>query len=145
MDDQFAGSLRETGCSRWESMLSLESGQGEELSVRRLRILARLNEQLPFTRKTLKSMLDLLCGKDLYQLTIQVSDYFVEVAIALEVKGCAPEVEDLLERVLPCNLTLSVTFIWNTHRVLSAFTHRQLSTYTQRELREEVVKWPRKP
>lgn len=145
MDDQFAGSLRETGCSRWEGMLNLESGQGEELSARRLRILARLNEQLPFTRKALKSMLDLLCGKGLYQLTIQEGDYFVEVAIALEVKGCAPEVGDLLERVLPCNLTLSVTFIWNTHRVLSAFTHRQLSAYTQRELREEVVKWPREP
>ena len=81
----------------------------------------------------------------MYQLTIQEGDYFVEVAIAREVKGCAPEVGDLLERVLHCNLTLSVTFIWNTHRVLSAFTHRQLSAYTQRELREEVVKWQRKP
>jgi hypothetical protein len=41
--------------------------------------------------------------------------------------------------MVPLNMVLEVTVMYNTHQVLSAFTHAQLGEKTHYELRNEVI------
>lgn len=90
---------------RWENILKLEPLPDDSLEDRRYRIIAKLMEKLPYTRRTLRQKLDKLCP-DGYILTYSRSKYGVElrVFLTLDSEKKKPEVDSMLERVLPLDI-----------------------------------------
>ncbi len=134
----FLETLPLEGVTRWETMLRLPSGQGNDLDQRRFRLMTYVVPQTPFTMTRLKTLLTSLCGADCYSLDLDVDAMTLEVRVALETKGNFPAVEALVERVVPANIFLDMSLQYNTHGFLSLATHQQLGYFTHKNLKEEV-------
>ena len=127
------------GLEHWEGILEFKPLDTDTVDVRRLRIKGKLNETLPYTYRVICSMLESLCGEDGVEVDRRVKDYTFSVKVALKSKKLKAEVEKLLDRVIPENMILKVSLMYNTHRILSGFTHAELSAFTHRQLREEEM------
>lgn len=139
LDDQFVNESTLNGIKRWESILGIKALDTDTLSDRRFRILSRLNEQLPYTYKNLDAQLALLCGPNGYKLILDNGAYALTVKVALTAKKKFTEVGNLLDRVVPCNIIISLLLMYNQHLTLKQYTYAHLSQYTYGGLREDVI------
>lgn len=139
LSDQFILELTKNGAKRWESMLEISPKDTDTLEERRFRILTKLNQELPYTLRKLEQALTNLCGKDGFSIEIQAAEYHIEVKLAVGNHNNYSEVENILKKMIPANLTQHIELMYNPHRVLSRFTHGQLSAYTHDQLRNEVL------
>lgn len=134
LNNQFVSTADDYGIKRWESMLSIKPKGTDTLDERRFRIIARLNEQLPFTYRMLKQQMHNLCG-DGYEMALAQNGYVLVVRIELTNHNNYSDVQSLLQRVVPANIKIDLSLRYNTHSVLAAYTHAQLAAFTHEELR----------
>lgn len=104
LKDQFILDATENGVKRWEAILNLVPKATYTLDERKFNILARLNEQLPYTLETLKNMLATMCGKNGYTLTMDYNNYMLLVKLSLSNENNIEAVKELLYRVVPANI-----------------------------------------
>lgn len=136
--DQFILDATEYGVSRWETMLGIFPKDTDTLDERKFRILAKQNQELPYTLRKLEQVLTILCGKDGFFIEVTYAQYHVLVKLALTNEKNRQEVTNILQKMLPANMTQAVQIMYNTHRMLAPFTHGQLSAYTHEQLEREV-------
>ncbi len=139
MNDQFISEATENGIARREKMLDITPYATDTLADRRFRLLSRYNENTPYTKKSLVNMLETLCGKDGYQLTILTSEFTVRVRVALTVRKQSDSVRELLERILPYNMIFSVELLYNIWQQFKSYTWAETEKFTWTELKEEVL------
>lgn len=139
MNDQFITEATENGIARREKMLEITPPATDTLEDRRLRVLSRYNENIPYTRKGLAVILESLCGPDGYELSIVTADFTVSVKVALAVKKQQEIIEETLERVLPYNMVFTVELLYNTWEKVKPYKWGGLSPLTWREIKEEVL------
>lgn len=138
MCDQFVLDATENGVKRWESILNMKPKGTYTLDERRFNILVKLQEQLPYTVEALKTALTAICGEDGYLLRIDNNRYILTVRLALYNQNNVTAVSELLNRMIPANLIISIA-LFNTHNILHAYTHGYLSNYTHKQVREEIL------
>lgn len=136
--DQFVQDSTENGVARYEKILKIVPKGNYTLDERKFNILARMNEQLPYTVKQLHSSLTSLCGADGYTLNVDHNNYALTVKLALGNENSVNAVSQLLRKMLPANMMYNV-MLFNTHSILAAYTHEQLSAYTHKEVREVIL------
>lgn len=136
--DQFVQDATENGVSRYEKILGIVPKGTYTLDDRKFNILARLNEQLPYTLESLESALISLCGEDGYTVKLDTDAYTLTVKLALANEHNVEAVESLLKKMIPANLVRNVR-LFNTYTLLADLTYEQLASYTYKELREEIV------
>lgn len=139
MNDQFISEATENGIARREKMLGITPYATDTLEDRRFRLLSRYAESLPYTRRSLDTLLESLCGKNGYMLSIQTSEFTVNVKVALTAKKQENSIRELLERVLPYNMVFSVELLYNTWAKAKRYTWGAASALTWRDLKEEVL------
>ena len=139
LKNQFILTLDEYGAKRWEKMLGISPKATFTLEERRFLILNRLNEKTPFTLAALKAMLQILCGEDGYSVEVLNTAYTLKVKVALVAKHNFDDIGQLLARVVPANMVVDLSLLYNQHSTLGRHTHRQLAAYTHRHLRNEVI------
>lgn len=136
LDDNFIDSLTANGIKRWEKLMSLVPTGS--LENRRFQIKARFNEQPPFTIRTIRNLLETVCGKS--GATVEISAPFtLKVRVALGSKINYASAEKMLGRVLPANIFLDMSLMYNTYGMLHKYTFGQLHTKTYNGLRNEVL------
>ena len=81
-------------------------------------------------------MLYALCGDD-YTCELINNEYKLVVRLALSVRKQYNEVDSLLRKVVPANLIIDLSLLWNQYLILEPFTHEELEEYLHSELREE--------
>ena len=138
-DDFFASTLSRAGAGRWERLLGLPSGEGGALEDRRFRIMARMNEQLPFTMARLRALLASLCGEEGYTASVDCVGLLLTVRVELAAKANFRYVEALLERVAPLNVVIDLSLKYNQYLALAGFTHGRLAARSHEQLRNEVI------
>ena len=136
--DQFVVDATENGVARYEKILEITPKATYTLDERKFNILARMNEQLPYTLGQLHVSLTSLCGVDGYSLKLDADNYKLVVRLSLVNENKYDAVVELLHKMLPANIVKDVT-LFNTYLLLSDFTHEQLSTYTHDELRKAIL------
>lgn len=137
--DQFLLSATERGIKRNEVMLRIVSMATESLETRRFRLFTRFNEQAPYTRPVLRNLLNSLLGEEGYELSINAADKTLKVKIELTVKGMFEAIEEMLERIVPQNMVITVELRYNQNSLLAKYTHAQLAAFTHEQLRNEVL------
>lgn len=136
--DQFIQDATKNGVARWETMLGISPKGTDTLEERKFRIFTKLNQELPYTLGKLHQVLTNLCGADGYSIEMNAAEYHVEVKLGISNANNYSEVESVLKKMLPANMTQLVSIKYNANTVLSQFTHSQLSAYTHDQLRKEV-------
>ncbi|WP_418927006.1 putative phage tail protein [Dysosmobacter sp.] len=138
-DEFFITTLSPAGAKRWEEMLALPVQESAPIADRRFRILTKATEQRPFTLRRLKELMTTLCGEDGFTVAMVGSTFTLTVRVMLKVRQNYDDVETLLNRIVPENLVLDLSLMYNQHQTLAAFTHAQLAAYTHYFLRNEVL------
>lgn len=136
--DQFVQTATESGVKRYEKILSIVPKGTYTLDERKFNVLARMNEQLPYTVEQLHSLLATLCGQDGYSLKINADAYEVVVKLSLVNENNIDAVSDLLNKIVPANLIKTI-MLFNTYDIIGGYTHEQLSAYTYKGVREAVL------
>jgi len=139
LNDQFINDATENGVKRWEKILTIIPKGTDTLDFRKFRVLSRLNEKLPYTYRVLEQQLITLCGEDGYYLELKNNEYTLIVKIDLTARSKFNDVGNLLDRIVPSNMIIDLTLLYNQNSTLANFTHAQLSAYTQDQLRNEVL------
>ena len=125
--------------ARWEKLLKIIPNVTDDLSLRRFRVAARLGSQPPYTVRQMHKSLEALVGADQYTASVDVAGEIVTVRINLGRKALLIEATRMLDEMVPLNMIVDVSVLYNTHRMMSLFKHSQLATMTHHELRNEVL------
>ena len=139
LNNTFVDSADEYGIGRWESILNILPKLTDTLDERRFRVLSRINEQLPFTLRSLEQQLSTLCGPEGYTVELFHEQYLLKVRVALTAKSKIEDVRALLNRIVPANMVIDLDLLYNQHSDFDGFTHEELSVYTHQQLRDEVI------
>lgn len=131
--------LTEYGIKRWEKIMKITPKASDTLDDRRFRIINRYLTNVPYTYRKLEQILNTICGKDGYKLELDHLNYILKVKLELSAKKQLEEVEGMLRRIIPANLVLEVSILYNQHSTISRFTHEQLKVMTHKTIREEVL------
>ena len=140
LENQFVTSADSDGLKRWEDVLGITPKGTATLSDRRFDILARWNQDVPYSIRQLRSMLEKLCGVGNYEVTLTAS-YTLTVKVGLGAKNEFQSVVTLVERVAPCNLVLNIYQAYTTWNEVKAagLTWGTAKAKTWLQLREEEV------
>ena len=112
------------GLEIWERVLGL-SVTDTNVEVRRFKIRSKLLGD----NTSLRTKLNALLGEDKYKITV-----YPEECHILSAQNLKSAVVELLEKVLPVNLTYEVNLAYNKHIDLRPYTHDKLKKYTHKEL-----------
>lgn len=140
MNDQFILDATENGVSRYEAIMKIAPKANQSLDDRKFAILTKNNEQTPFTFASLKQKLGLLCGEDGYCVTRDVKNKILTVRVALTSKNNYGDVEALLERVVPANMVIDLSLMYDQYIKVEKYKHGQLyNNFTHEQLRNGVL------
>lgn len=137
--DLFIESLTAAGAARTEGIMGLKVKATDSLEVRRFRIAAKNNEQLPYSFNIIDRQLSELCGADGYSFVVDYAARKIAVKVALTAKGMYDEIENLLLRIRPANMVIDLSLLYNQWITLSTKRWSELSTKTWYQVRNEVV------
>lgn len=101
-DNLFILSAGSRGLSRWEKILDLLPKASDTLAVRRARILAVLNRQLPYTLPQLRGVLNSLYGPGAADADVAENSYILRVTIPFT--DAYSETMELVDTISPQNL-----------------------------------------
>ena len=139
MDEQFISTAKNYGVARLEKIVGITSKATDTLAERKFKVLAKYNEDVPYTVPKLNELLTTLCRTDGYTLEINNGAFNLKVKVALTSKKNKDAVSELLERVVPMNMVLSVELMYNQWQTVSGLTWGGASGMTWSEIREEAV------
>ncbi|MDR0198004.1 MAG: YmfQ family protein [Oscillospiraceae bacterium] len=140
LDAQFAARADGNGLARWERLFGITPKGGDSGEERRLRVLARLSERLPYTYASLRRALSALCsvnGEDEYSVSVNHADYTVKVRLNRSVESALPAVARLLSGYIPANMTVDLSLVCNTVGIFFSRTHGEMGAHTHGALRNE--------
>ena len=107
LDNQFITTCDEEGIARFEKVLDTLPYPNDSLEQRINRVLFLWNSKVPYTMRTLKSMLETLCGKDKYNVELIAKDYEILIETYFNDTNMINSLNEMLARVLPANLTVN--------------------------------------
>ena len=139
LNDQFIETASEYSIARWEKMLKIAPKSTYTLDDRKFAILTKMNEQPPYTMEALKQKLEYLCGKNGYSVEVDVEKFILKVRIALTSRNSFDDVCALLERIVPSNMIIDASLMYNQHKAFAKYTNGQLTAYTHDQMRNEVM------
>lgn len=137
-DNQFIETCDEATIERWEKMLRIIPLDSDSLEDRKFRILKLIKLKYPYTSKVLDEYLTEICGgEDYYSIIFYEEEMVLKIRIALSRKNQKDEIEKWLRKIIPANLLLDFSVLYNTHADLKKYTYGQLSSYSHTEIREK--------
>lgn len=139
MSDQFIADATENGVARREKILGITPYATDTLDDRKFRLIAKYNEDMPYTRNRLKNMLASLCGTGGYSVSFITGEFTVNIKIAIAVKKQQDVVQELLERILPYNMVFTVELLYNTWGQIKPYTWQAIKALTWYDIKEEVL------
>ncbi len=134
-EDTFFDTMSENRVKRWENMISLTPGQNDSLDDRRFRIQSRVVDKLPYSYRIILSDLHALDPEA--QMEIDWEHLNVKVYMALSSQSMVADVEELLEKKLPLNLTYEIVIMYNTWDQVKAKKWGQIKDMTWYEIKTD--------
>lgn len=139
LDEQFITSTSENGIKRWENMIGITPKDTDSLEERRFKILARMNQELPYTMTKLEESLKTICGEGNFSIDLQPDKYHIEIKLGLSNAKDYQETVALLNKMIPANLTQHVQIMFNSHDILDEYENRELAVYTHEDLKNRAL------
>lgn len=139
VNNRYISTCDENGIARYEEILGITPKSDDTLEDRIFRCLTKWNVCLPYNYAFLVKKLKELCG-DEYTIDLDFSGQTLTVRVGLARKNQYDVVVNMLEEIVPCQLALDISLLYNQHQTLAKFTHAQLAKYSHDQLRNEVLK-----
>ncbi len=137
LDRTFLQSSDLIGIERFEAMMGIVPIKGDDVSSRRLRLVTKWMTARPFTYLKLQEILSGLCGNDGFGISLD--GYNLTVRINLAVRNQEEIVYQMLQKIVPANISLSVTLLYNTWEMFNTKTWNQVATFSWENLKEGII------
>lgn len=109
LKNEFIATADEYGISRFEKLLGIWPSEEDTLEGRRSRVQSRWFSRLPYTLRILIQKLTVLCGHEGFRLMHDFgAGYSLTLETGLGLYGQVEELEDMLDTLLPCNMTAGI-------------------------------------
>lgn len=106
--NQFIISADDDGLKRFEKILEIYSQPEETIENRKMKVLSKWNEQEMYTFRFLKSKLDVICGRNNYEIIEDFENYYLEIHTHLSEIGEVKELERAIYSIIPCNIVVNI-------------------------------------
>lgn len=113
LKNSFIDTMDEDECAARERMLGVTLYPGERLEDRRRRLRGYYVSGLPYTEKKLEDVLTALCGGKDFTLTVARDRYEATIELRLSARGLQENITEIARKMLPANMSLSVTILFN--------------------------------
>lgn len=137
LENAFIDTADTSTIARMEKMYGVAVQPEATLEDRRFNLKAALNQSSPFTYRTLCRALEALCGAGGYSVEITPAAYTAKIRINLSRRNNYLAAQSMVEKVIPCNLLLDMSLLYNQHQTLAHYTHGELADYTHDQLRND--------
>lgn len=107
LDDAFIKDCSENGIKRYEDILKIVPNATDSLEARKLSVLRKWNNVLPYTYRMLLKKLEVLYGVGNYEVLGDLQRYKICVIVHSELRGQKKTVETMLDDLLPMNMMFS--------------------------------------
>lgn len=138
LDNQFIKSADIGGVDRLEKAYNLNLA-GMDTEDKRFEITLKLNEQGPYTVKILGDKLSHLCTEEGYTLEADPHKKTLTVYVALSQKENFNSVKRMLERIVPADMKIYLSLMYNQNKLFKNRTYGELKAFTHSQLRNEVM------
>lgn len=128
-DELYLSTATSAGLEIWERVLGI-AVTDDDVEVRRFKIRSKLLGD----NTSLRTKLNALLGQDKYKIVVYPKECHILFSLELSAQKLKPVVIELLEKVLPVNLTYEVDLAYNKHIDLQPYSRTELSKYTHKEL-----------
>lgn len=108
LDGFFVNTAKGEWLKRHEKQYGVMPKSSETEDERRFRLMTMTAGELPFTMRNLKRKLDVLCGKNGYSVVADAGACSLSVSVSLSSEEKAGLLYDMLRRITPANLTLTI-------------------------------------
>lgn len=105
VNENFIATASDYGLSRYEKMLNISPEEGDTLDDRRVRILTRMNMNVPYTWRSVNQMLTNLVGEGNHSMNYVNDTSTLTVTVKSEYKD---KVSSFLTNVLPMNIVVII-------------------------------------
>lgn len=130
----YINTATERGIRLWEKAFKLDVTDSD-LEIRRFKVLSKILGD----RTSLRTKLDSLLGENKYRINIDTENCHITFDLEMSVQSLKPVIVNLLEKVLPLNITFEINLAYNRHTDLTSHTHEALRKYTHKEINAEKL------
>lgn len=130
----YINTATERGIELWEKALKLDVTDSD-IEIRRFKVLSKILGD----KTSLRTKLDALLGEDKYRINMDAENCHVTFDLELSVHSLKPVIVNLIEKILPLNITYEINLAYNRHLDLTGYTHEQLGKYTNKEINSEKL------
>lgn len=131
--NMFILSAGDIGLKRYEKIVKVRPKATDTLETRRLRILDKWNESVPYTWKFLINKLNLLYGVDGYEIDLDADKYQIDLEIKSFDWTMFLEVVASLRKIVPANIVMGSTLVnevkGNTHFGATTISGEEVTIY----------------
>lgn len=120
---------------RWETILKIVPARSDTLDVRRFRIKTKITDIMPYTYRALERKLDDMCA-GAYDIVIDRINQSIKVNLGLASQKKINDVMNMLEEMVPLDMIIDTSVLYNAHGYLAQYPHCILAQFTHKELRE---------
>lgn len=117
-NNQYIISCDETGIKRFETLLHISPNKDDTLNIRKSRVLSKWNNLMPITLKSLKIMLNELCGEQSYNLNIDYDNYVLYISFDALSQNRKNEYDGFLREIIPANLCINSKLHYNSVKAI---------------------------
>lgn len=107
--DCFVESADETGVRFWERLTRIPIAASDPISVRKFRILLKINNQLPYTMRWLENKLESVFGTGAFTLGRDLAEHTLYIETDMAYAETLASLYADLRRAVPANLILHTT------------------------------------
>lgn len=131
----------ERGIKVFENLLKTQALDNDTLDNRQFRVLSKWNRYVPYTKVTLKRMLQILCGEDGYTVDIIQAEKRLIVRVSLRSRKNYDEVARMLEEMVPQDMVIDLSLLYNKYSFARKMPHFRLAEYTHYQIRNEIFEF----
>ena len=137
-DDLLISTSTRKGIERRERILGIIPRDAVNIDKRRANVLLAWFDVYPYTRLDLQRRLDLLCGPGRATVTHNATAQTMTVSLNLRAKDRKEDVEEMLERIVPLMVVISVEIIYNKWNMYRPWSWHEMKAKTWEFIKEGV-------
>lgn len=112
------------GLNRYEKIYQINA-ESDILEARRLKILLKINDKVPYSYKWLINTLDTVLGKENYRISIDYANYKMKIEILLNYSELAEILRKDLIKHIPANIELDYRLFTNMQLNIGAIVTQE--------------------
>ena len=135
-NNHFMSLLDEYGCDRLEKIMDIDGNDHLTLEMRRLYIITKANNTLPYTIRNLQRKIISLLGNNNFSIEMTYNDYHLKIVLFVQNFDKIEYIREHIEGMIPCNIILELLVIFNQYSLFTQFTYGELRSMTHKYMRE---------